>query len=876
MNFSLTKFIGSGALENQKNLKSFDRRIIYSLSFLLPFLCMIIIYAMFKIYPFGNNTVLTYDLNGQYSIFLQYLRDVLLGKESLFYSFSKGMGGSMYGTFTYYVSSPFSVLMLAFPPEAAPEGIALIITLKTACCGLTFSMFLRHVFGKSDLSVVLFSCCYALCGYMMNYSMCIMWLDSVIWLPIILLGVERILAGKSGWLFLTVYAINLLSNYYTAYMSTIFVVLYFFSCYFALNESIDKKDLLSKTLKMLTFGVLGLLLSAVVIIPSFADVLIGRGTWKNADNRIPDTFLNTGIAYMPKHLFFGQFDTLYNEASPAVFCGTLVGIMISVFFFNPKIKLRTKISTLSVFAILLISFFVLKLDSVWHVFSYPICFPYRYAYVFSFLSVVTAFHGFCEMESVPKKLFIFSLIAYSVLIFDRILFMHNSLTNHPFAAIGVALAVIYILALLIYKYRQKFKTIVCVALLLLTCSELIVNGFITMNGINDISKYKTKKQYNSFLSETEEISDFIAGRDKSLFLRWDKTFNGTQNDSLLFGHSSATSFSSSFNGRLINMYQNLGMLHSIFTARYLDSTFITDCIFGIKYIAANNDVKENYKEIKTIDGTDIYRNPYSLPLAFTTKNSALDKAGFSSFSVFENQNRLAKAILGGNSYGMIIRNTEKNAFIDENNILEAKRSIKIYDTNIYFEAKYNGSYYMGLDEVYSDGISLIINNQPTKFAYDGKERKTFYLGEFKEGDRIYVTFEFGDNVVNKKNVPEIYCFDADKFKSDCLQKIENPGFNLTEVGNTSVKGTASLKEGEVLFTTIPFENGWRAFANGEEVEVLAAQDAFVALDLPEGEYEIELRYSVPGLKISLIISLTTLIGIIIYAVFTTKRRKIKA
>ena len=39
--------------------------------------------------------------------------------------------------------------------------------------------------------------------------------------PDILLGVERVLDGKSGWLFLITYTITMISNYYTGYMSTI-------------------------------------------------------------------------------------------------------------------------------------------------------------------------------------------------------------------------------------------------------------------------------------------------------------------------------------------------------------------------------------------------------------------------------------------------------------------------------------------------------------------------------------------------------------------------------------------------------------------------------------------------------------------------------
>ena len=41
-----------------------------------------------------------------------YFKDVIDSKQSLMYSFSKGIGGSMFGTYAYYLASPLNFLII--------------------------------------------------------------------------------------------------------------------------------------------------------------------------------------------------------------------------------------------------------------------------------------------------------------------------------------------------------------------------------------------------------------------------------------------------------------------------------------------------------------------------------------------------------------------------------------------------------------------------------------------------------------------------------------------------------------------------------------------------------------------------------------------
>ena len=62
------------------------RPVFYILSFLVPFMLTFVSYICFDVYPFGERSVLTLDLNGQYIYYFEALRDAFWGDGSAFYS----------------------------------------------------------------------------------------------------------------------------------------------------------------------------------------------------------------------------------------------------------------------------------------------------------------------------------------------------------------------------------------------------------------------------------------------------------------------------------------------------------------------------------------------------------------------------------------------------------------------------------------------------------------------------------------------------------------------------------------------------------------------------------------------------------------------
>ena len=104
----------------------------------------------------------------------------------------------------------------------------------------TFSYYLKSSFGKNNYYVSAFGVLYAFSAYFLAYYWNIMWLDGMIMLPLIVLGIERIFNKGDIKLYTLSMILLFFANYYMGYMSCIFAVIYFVA-YFIISYKNDGK-----------------------------------------------------------------------------------------------------------------------------------------------------------------------------------------------------------------------------------------------------------------------------------------------------------------------------------------------------------------------------------------------------------------------------------------------------------------------------------------------------------------------------------------------------------------------------------------------------------------------------------------------------------
>lgn len=547
---------------------------LYLYSFMLPAVILLAVLACQGFVPFGDKSLLIMDMSGQYVEFYNALK---FG--DVYFSWSKTLGTNYIGVFAYYVSSPFSLLTLLFPNEAMPLCVTLLTVLKVGFAGLSFAIYGTRQFRLKGIAIVAFSCAYALMGYNIAYSMCLMWLDAVIWLPIILLGIEKIITVKRWELFVASLFMCLISNYYISYMVILFSALYFVSRCF--EERLRAKVFLYRAGVYVLGGCGAAGAGAFFLLPVFLS---------HFDGKLADSTLNYGGLYtfawpdFFHKLFLGGYDSITNSGTPFVYCGFPVAVLALIYFFLPDVNWRKKLTGGVLLGFMAFSMYLAPFDKMWHVFQYPNWFPYRYSFLFSFVVISLA----CK-------------------------------------AVG--------------QLPTSFKGASGVVLLGWILISLGVNTDDVLKGLDSQFGYKSYAQYRQYRQEKAKLLSDIEGSIDG-FYRVNSAENTerTLNDALGFDYNGITHYSSSYLSSVNTWLKRYGLAQNYFWSSGYGSTPLTDAFLGVKYVIADREPGMGYVKIGSEGGMSLYENPYFSSIAFgIPENSPMP---ISSGSVMENQNSL--------------------------------------------------------------------------------------------------------------------------------------------------------------------------------------------------------------------------------------------
>lgn len=214
------------------------------LAFLIP--VGILLFACWRggIFPFGDRSLVYHDMQYQYTDFFMWFHQVLRGTESWNYSFHAGLGGNTTALVAYYLASPLNFLLLFVPVEKIAQFFNLLIILKLALCGVTAYIYLRKLHLAENMMGVFLSVGYALMGYNILQCSNVMWLDGVIILPILALGIHKMIYEKKCGVYFFALFYAIVSNWYMGYMLCIFACIYFLmeTCLFYENKKFSVKE----------------------------------------------------------------------------------------------------------------------------------------------------------------------------------------------------------------------------------------------------------------------------------------------------------------------------------------------------------------------------------------------------------------------------------------------------------------------------------------------------------------------------------------------------------------------------------------------------------------------------------------------------------
>ena len=842
-------------------------------------LCIVLLsYVYVGIWPFGDKSVVVGDMYSQYMPLMAYLRRILLGKGgSLLYSPSMGLGLTMLPTYTYYLASPWNLLLVLFPEKYLTEYFLLIIVLKTLCAAASFAFCMQSLTDRRDDSVVLTSVLYACSMYMVAYAWNVMWLDVILLMPLIIMEFRRMTEKGSMIRLLLLLSLSLYVNFYISYMVYIFLVLWFFMWCAGSGE--NRKKLLKCGVQLVICMVGAGLITAAFTIPTW---LCLRMTPAAADQS-KGWSENFKLMEVWGRQFFGVSPTIINESNLNIACGVLTLIAVPLYAFTESIPKRKRVATLSLWGFLLISFAVSELNLFWHGGHYPVGLPYRYSFIYIFMTLYIT----CELlghisEITPRRLW-GTAAAVSVYIF-WIDVQNISEIGFDSVYASFVLVLIYSGILALASYKKMAQASVYALLLLCVVGETVCSENETKTAIRNKGFYTTRSTY--LLKSSHQLLGTAAAKankaDRSgNFYRAANAERFTYLDGSLYGYNNETIFASTYYKAAQVTAGNLGMAtgsNSQFEECFMPTL---DSLLGVKYYFTAANVKGHQQLTYTdcasnvSDTVNIYKNKDYMPLGFVGTGK-LGTYGSVKYDPVTSQNELYKAITGNDS-DVLLKDTiapmDENAASVENK--KSKVSFKINGTGsasseaiFRVEITEPGQIFVCVD--CGDADSITINAGDANYTSDPDKAGFCDIGNKEKGDTLTVDIKAGASGVTGN----LYAVTVDQkaFDSD-VKLIRSRGFTSCTFDGSRLNASLDTDVNGILMTTIPYDKGWTVYVDGAKVKTMQVDMSLLAFNVSAGRHTVEMSYMPEGFKTGLCISIAAVVMFAAALVYSKKKHK---
>lgn len=879
--------------ENVKTKKGFFFRIVshpyfyLSLAFFIPAIIMYLIYVAMEIHPFGDGSVLVLDLNGQYVYFFEALRNWVCGDSSLIYSFSRSLGGEFMGIYAYYIASPLSYIVCLFPKERMLDALLCLFLLKTGGCGLTFGYYLHKTSDKLNrVSVICFSVLYALSSYCVVQQHNTMWIDCVMWLPLVALGLEQLIKYKKFKMFTFFLALSVFSNFYIGYMVCIFVAAYFFYYYFAkidVNNPLEEKRHFIRSLaRTVLYSALACGMAMVIIYSAYYSLKFGKTDFSNPNFTPTSRF---DFLDLISKLFPGSYDTVRPEGLPFVYCGVITLFLVPVYFFSNKFTAREKILSGVFILFFVLSFSLSTVDLAWHGFQRPNWLNYRYSFMLCFFLLKLAHSAFDQIEKVSSSFFGAVAAILTVLLF---IIQKLDYENMPdFEGIWLSLFFVGLtLSVLCLLKKKDFKEIVSIVLVIFISLEVFCNGLSNCLDLGDDVVYSKYSPYNNFLSGLRPVVEEIEENDPS-FYRMEKTKHRKSNDNMALGIRGLSNSTSTLNAKTIAFLKRMGYASKSHWSKYLGGNPATDSLLGIKYIIAQtdkDDFSNYYTELYPHEEYTTYLNEYALSIAYGV-NSDVNKMDMSSCSTpFERINKLYTSLTGEETkifvpvaYVDYSTSNMNETYISGHykySPIDSSSEATLY---YYFDIpRDNTEYFFYLPSDYPREVKLKVDGVSFDTFYGNETTRIVSLGtEYEEGDTMRLAITPNKNEIYvKTDVNLVYYLDMDAFRN-AISKLAETQFEITKYKEDDLKGTINTSEkNQTILTTIPYDEGWHIYLDGRKIDYSITLDALIAFEIPDiGEHTLEIKYMPKCFVIGSVCSAACICLFLVLCFIDIKRRK---
>jgi len=822
-------------------------------SFFLPVALALIVFAVTDIYPFGERTFMRVDMALQYSSFLSYLSSILHGKNDLFYSFSMNGGSNFFFLNAYYLTNPINYLMTFFSRQQLPYALSWLILLRFGLCGLTSGWYFRSL-GKIQWRSLIFSTSYAFIAYTMINAENYFFVDGVIFLPLVLLGIERLMRNHSILTYVLTLAATLITQFYMGFMICIFAVIYFLFRWFLENQGGITYAGLKKVGEFITASLLGGMISALVLIP-VAKAL--SGSPKFSDPGLLKLELNFPLIDLLSKNVWGAYNSHeFKVGLPAIYSGTLVTLLTILFFFNRRISVREKLLSAGVLLILIASFQVSGLNYFWHGLAEPAWWPYRYSFIFSFWLIRLAWRCAEEFSGITKQhLAIAVLLGACSLLFVFLKGFHYLDSVKIGSEFALFLALSALILYLIQHQDLPVKKPILLLIPILAFFSLGLNSWAILD--SNTAESLPIAPYQEHVSKVESLLNQISEADQGIF-RIENQDKRNYNDPMMFNYAGLSHYSSTANMQELKLLSRIGLQQLWYWTDYHRSLPVaSESLMGVKYLlGAEEKTGKPYPRDFTAGNYYASQNPYALPLSFLVPQKIIRPIEFQD-DIFIYLNRIFRS-LSNSEFGDIF-----------SPVPAIKKDNADGSTVWTLEAETNDAIYMYRFDALNQADIYQLNGKPLPAIEEEFHHGPYRFGSLSEGDQLKITVLPGEDV--PADVQRDFYSEDLSVLQKYVSAIQEQAVPLEMVSSSHLRGSyTAVNEGDYLFFSIPFSEGWQVtIDDASQIAIPGPNDLLAVRTIP-GTHQFSLRFTPPGFSTGVRLSLA---GLIVLAALCLLKKK---
>ncbi|MCD7746151.1 MAG: YfhO family protein [Lachnospiraceae bacterium] len=877
--------------------------------FLLSGLFAGIGFALMGVWPFGDKTLLIIDSLHQYLPFYTDFHEKLVSGDSLLYSFSGGLGYNFWSTYAYYMASPLNFLMVLIPTANVCDFMDLMILLKIALCGGCFSWYmykrgsernelperspdamgsvngecgLRPGAAQGALPCV-FGMMYALSNFVIGYYFNLMWLDSVAMLPLVMYGIEQIVKGKSGRFYCLALFYGLWCNYYIGFMLCLFSCLYFLVRWIAQtaeygrssrggrmtaprfgkkhssrtdgsgreddaeaaasggsHEAVDTSEMrnngdrpcASKSMRdmprdifrsCLVFAWRSLLaggMAALVLVPAYMGLTSSESMETNTFPTVVK-FYESLAELLENHMAFMEPVTISSsQVGLNVYCGVATVLLAILYLFDHEIRLRERLAHYGLCALLLFSFACNIPNYIWHGFHQQNGLPNRFAFIYIAVLLVMAYDALGHLKKFWLPELLIAVAAPCAFLIVRYLNPEQELEGYLFL-ISLGLLIFYFGFLLIGRYVDRLKpSVFRAALTCVLVAEIGANAIygISQNGSVTRSIYLADQtSYQALMAEQDEEEDS--------FYRSEVDRQRMRNVTMFVGGNALVMFNSTMQSSVVDFCDALGIEARTNKNGYLGVTKLMNDVFGIKYVATPSGISDTFYQFEYVgeDGElKLYENDNALSLGFMVDDAILDW-DTSSEEPLEVQNSFVELATGHEAIFVLDR------YIDMGD--GGNYAIKIPD---------NKQVYLCIDTRVEE---IQLNTPEFSKTYSDYTDHLYVINSSEDSNLADFTVSLKETQTTVR--AEVYTCANEAYQEVIDTLAESQLENLV-VDSDTVSGTVDVKEEGTLLLTIPYDEGWTIYVDGQKTEFSCVGGALIGVHLEEGSHTVKMVYTPTG------------------------------